>query len=326
MDGNGLDKEKNRSREGGVMERNERGGASQAGNAKRPCAFMLLSFSYLCGLAAAIVVGNALVRQSTLHPLWATLVADVAATIVIFIFSVVFNNVSFYDPYWSVQPMALALFWLIRTPDQLTLRQLLVLGCLFFWGIRLTVHWAVQWRGLRHEDWRYTRYRRKGSVQFWVVAFTGLELMPTLLVYLGCVAFYPALAVNPRGIGVLDGLAVLVAMGAAFIELAADRQMKSFLQQNPAEATLMERGLWARSRHPNYFGEVSFWWGLYLFTLAAAPSWWWTMAGPAAITLLFLFISIPLMENRQVIRRPSYDSYRRRVSVFVPWFPKRDRE
>jgi steroid 5-alpha reductase family enzyme len=291
----------------------------QAGEKKRACAFMLVAFSYLCGLTVAIGAGFLL---STLHPRWRTLAADAAATVVIFIISAAFDNVSLYDPYWSVQPMALALYWLLVAPDRITLRQALILGCVFLWGVRLTGHWIAQWQGLRHEDWRYTRYRSRGRVRFWVVTFTGLEMMPTLLVFLGCVAFYPALAVNPRGIGFLDGLAVVVAAGATIIELAADRQMTLFLRENPASGDLMDRGLWARSRHPNYFGEVSFWWGLYLFTLAAAPSWWWTVAGPAAITLLFLFISIPLLENRQIARRPAYDGYRRRVSVFVPWFPK----
>ena len=294
--------------------------AVQGRDTKRACAFMLVIFSYLCGLTAAIGVGFVLIRHSGLHPLWSILWADVAATIVIFIFSVVFDNVSFYDPYWSVQPMALSVYWILSAPDQLTLRQLLVLGCVFFWGIRLTAHWALQWRGLRHEDWRYTRYREKKPRLFWFVAFAGLEMMPTLLVYLGCVAFYPALAVKPRGIGLLDGLALLVALGAAVIELTADRQMKSFLLQHPAPGSLMDRGLWDLSRHPNYFGEVSFWWGLYLFTLSAAPSWWWTAAGPASITLLFLFISIPLLEKRQAARRPAYAAYRRRVSAFFPWF------
>lgn len=306
------------------MSREERADRpEQAEEIKGACSYMLVAFSYLCGLTVAVGVVFVL---SNLHPLWKALAADAAATSIIFIFSVAFNNVSFYDPYWSVQPMALAFYWLTSAPGQLTLRQVLVLGCVFFWGIRLTGHWIARWRGLRHEDWRYTRYRSCGSTRFWVVAFTGLEMMPTLLVYLGCIAFYPALAVNSSGIGVLDGLAVFVALGATFIELAADRQMTRFLRENPTAGTLMDRGFWARSRHPNYFGEVSFWWGLYLFTLAAAPSWWWTAAGPAAITLLFLFISIPLLESRQIARRPAYDEYRRRVSVFVPWFPKQKQE
>jgi steroid 5-alpha reductase family enzyme len=85
----------------------------------------------------------------------------------------------------------------------------------------------------------------------------------------------------------------------------------------------MNKGLWRYSRHPNYFGEVSFWWGLYFFGLAANASYWWTIAGPIAITLLFLFISIPMMDKRSKERRPEYAEHMKKISALVPWRIKR---
>jgi len=298
------------------------GGNDPPGTAHRALAFLIVSLSYLCALGAAIVAGTLLSRYSALGFLWITFIADVSAALVIFMCSILFDNISLYDPYWSVQPIALVLCWVWITPGTVTVRQVLILCCVSFWGIRLTVHWIRGWKGLNHEDWRYTQYRDKQPKLFWLIAFVGLEMMPTVLVFLGCVALYPALVINPGGIKVFDGAALLVSSGAALIELIADRQMESFLQHTPRRDALMDQGLWSLSRHPNYFGEVSFWWGLYLFALAAAPSWWWTAAGPVAITLLFLFVSIPLLEKRQIARRPRYTAYRKRVSVFIPWFPQ----
>ncbi|MBI5546954.1 MAG: DUF1295 domain-containing protein, partial [Deltaproteobacteria bacterium] len=87
---------------------------------------------------------------------------------------------------------------------------------------------------------------------------------------------------------------------------------------------IVNTGLWKYSRHPNYFGEVSFWWGLWLFGVASDPaSALWTLAGPVAMTGLFLFISVPMLDKRSLERRPGYAEHRRRVSALIPWFPKR---
>ena len=85
----------------------------------------------------------------------------------------------------------------------------------------------------------------------------------------------------------------------------------------------MKTGLWALSRHPNYFGEWLFWAGLALFGLAAVPSaWWWVLPGAIAMLVMFLVASIPMIDKRSVERRPEYQAHMARVSGFVPWFPK----
>lgn len=144
--------------------------------------------------------------------------------------------------------------------------------------------------------------------------------MPTVMVYLGCLTLYPALT-SPRPLGPLDALAALVTLGAIAVEIVADEQLLAFREAR-REGEILARGLWAFSRHPNYFGEVSFWWGLYLFALAADPAAWWSGAGALAITTLFLFASIPMLDRRSVERRPEYAEHMKRVSALVPWFPR----
>ena len=116
----------------------------------------------------------------------------------------------------------------------------------------------------------------------------------------------------------IDILALLVTVGAILLEATADRQMRKFLEQPDGRGKTINRGLWARSRHPNYLGEILFWWGLYLFALAANPGFWNVIIGPVAITLMFLFISIPMMEKRMKARRSDYSEYMKRVPTLLP--------
>ena len=104
----------------------------------------------------------------------------------------------------------------------------------------------------------------------------------------------------------LDVLAVLVTAAAIAVEAGADRQLRRFLTSPRKPGQILDTGLWAFSRHPNYFGEVLFWWGVWLFGLAADPSRWWTIVGPAGITALFLGISVPMMDKRMLARHPGY--------------------
>ena len=86
----------------------------------------------------------------------------------------------------------------------------------------------------------------------------------------------------------------------------------------------LQTGLWRGSRHPNYLGEMGFWWGLWLFAMAANPAYWWTGIGALCITLMFRFVSLPLIETRMNARRPGYAAFAERSSLVLPW-PRRSR-
>ncbi len=88
-------------------------------------------------------------------------IADVVATVLIFVFSMIFRNSSVYDPYWSVIPPIIAIYLVFLYPEANLTRQLVVTVLVLFWGIRLTLNWLRGWQGLRHQDWRYTQLRRK---------------------------------------------------------------------------------------------------------------------------------------------------------------------
>ena len=277
----------------------------------RRTSFAVVCAVYLLALATAIGAGWA-VRDR--HPLAVIAVADLAGTIVVFMSSVALRNSSLYDPYWSVAPPAIALYLLDGG-----VRDWLVFTLVGAWGLRLTLNWARGWPGMHHEDWRYVDIRGSTGRSYWLASFAGIHLFPTVQVYLGCLALYPAMR-GHHGPGWVDAAAGLITAGAIIVETLADEQLRRFVRTSSPGET-MERGLWRYSRHPNYFGEVSFWWGIWLFGVAARPGvGWWTLAGPLAITAMFLFASIPLLDRRSLERRPAYALRMRKVSPLVPWF------
>ncbi len=284
--------------------------------------WLVMIAAYLAAGAVAVGVGFGLRAEPPLVILGA---ADGAATVVVFLFSVATRNSSCYDPYWSVAPVPIALFWLLQPGSAgfTTVRHVLVFALLCAWAVRLTANFASQWRGLGHEDWRYRDMQQQTGRFYWPVSFLGIHLMPTILVFLGCLALWPALASGARPFNWFDVLAGIVTATAIGLEATADLQMRRFRRIAKASGQTDPSGLWSYSRHPNYFGEVLFWWGLLLFALAAAPFAWWMLLGPVTILALFLFASIPLMEKHLLQQRPSYADYQQRVSAFVPWFAEK---
>lgn len=285
----------------------------------RAASFAVVVGVYVVALLVALAVG-ALVGDD--RPLVTVLVADLAATVVVFVSSRVLNNSSMYDVYWSVVPPVIVLYLVtVAVPGVSGARQVLCVVLVWAWAVRLTANWARGWPGLDHEDWRYVLARDNGR-PYWLQSFGGFHLVPTLQVYLGCLALYPAVAVGTRALGPLDVVATVVTGGAIVLELVADEQLRAFnRRKQPGE--ICATGLWAWCRHPNYLGELSFWWGLWLFGLAADPAWWWTIVGPLALTAMFAFASIPMIDRRSVERRPGYAEHIERVPALLPRPPRR---
>ncbi|MCJ7726098.1 MAG: DUF1295 domain-containing protein [Acidimicrobiia bacterium] len=284
----------------------------------RSIAFLAVVYSAALGIAWLVAVATA-----DLGDWQAILLADVAATCFVFVMAVAANNTSVYDPYWSVAPLPIALWWAMHGAPSPPLEGVIpnspngarfaaVAILILLWGIRLTANFLRGWPGLGHEDWRYTEHRRFGTLRYWLVSFGGLQMMPTLIVF---AAMLPVLAVTRtpgNDFGLLDLAAIAVTAAAIVMETAADEQKRR--HRGPGFVTT---GVWGWLRHPNYLGEVTFWWGLWLFALAAGWGNWWTIAGPAAMTILFVFVSVPLMDRR-MLRRPGYREHMDQVGALIP--------
>ncbi len=288
---------------------------------ERARAFLWIAVAYLVAVVVALVTGIAFGDS---HPIAIAFAADIAATLAIFAFSFAFGNSSFYDAYWSVAPPLVALWFLVAPGSEgIPARQVLVVAGILLWAGRLTFNWARGWSGLDHEDWRYVDLRGKaGRFGYWIVSLFGLHGMPTAIVFLGLLPLWPALASGTRPLGWLDGLAFAVTLSGVALEFFADNTLRQFRLSQPPPDAILESGLWAWSRNPNYLGEMLFWIGLALFSLAAAGFIWWAWIGAPAMVVMFLTASIPMKEARMLARRPAYAERQRRVALLIPRPPK----
>jgi steroid 5-alpha reductase family enzyme len=257
-------------------------------------------------------------------PLLAMALGLLASTSVTYAFTLHADNGSVFDAWWSVMPPFAALYMTgLSGHAELTPRQVALHAVVWFWAVRLTVNWARGWSGLDHEDWRYVQLARQWPLPRWAVRLLAVEIFPALIVTLGCLPLYPALALGDDGFGWLDGLALAIGIAAVATELVADEQLHSFARtRQPGE--LLDRGLWRYARHPNYFGEIAFWVSLWLFGLSAAPGWWWTGVGVLAMIGMFVSASVPMLDERSRERRPGFAAYAARTRAIVPWPRRRD--
>ena len=269
-------------------------------------------------LIAILVIIYTWALLPDVHLLWKLFIADVTGTVIVFVFSVLFNNSSMYDPYWSVQPVVIALFYVMFTGtvnDPLMIIVVLV----FLYGLRLTLNFYRGWEGMAHEDWRYVNFRNRFPEMYWVVSFFGIHLFPTIMVFLACLPLY---GIFTGAMPAFNGwfFAGLITMTIAItLPLIADIQMRRFRKSRENHGKVMNKGLWRYSRHPNYLGEIMTWWGLFFFGLSVSYDYWWTGIGALAVTLLFLFISIPILEKRLLDRRQGYHQYQEEVPVLLPF-------
>lgn len=299
--------------------------SNQQVSSSKPVALLWILFAYVLCIAAAF----AYLKLGVFEPLRSdlllldTFIADVIATIVIFIFSRWFANSSFYDAYWSVIPPLAFHFWLAESGKAWSEPVVLTLGIVvWYWAIRLTWNWAKHWQGLDHEDWRYVMLKQKNPGTELFVDFFGIHFFPTVQVFLGMLPMYACLFYSEGYSTPLMWLAFAVGVTAASIQLIADRQLHDFIKARK-QGEIIQRGLWGWSRHPNYFGELLFWLSVALFGLSAYPQgWWWEIAGILAMCLMFRFASIPMMEERSLQRRPDYQRIIDSTSMLIPFPPK----
>lgn len=274
----------------------------------RTLSFVILSVIYILATAAGIVIYRALHFSWWLN----LLIADGAATVLTFIFSLIFRNASVYDPYWSVQPIVILIAFAIG--KEITLERLLLLIAVCIWGVRLTANWAYTFHGLQHQDWRYTMLREKTGVFYPIINFVGIHMVPTLVVY-GCTvpAVYAFLHEGSWNIGSI--LFFCMSVGAAVLQGTADIQMHRFRKHR--SGAFIRTGLWKYSRHPNYLGEICMWWGVALAVVSVYPRAWYLCAGAVANTILFLAVSIPMADNRQA-KKEGFAEYKAQTRMLLP--------
>ena len=274
----------------------------------RPASFVAVALVYIIAAAAGIAVYGMLDL-----PWWLSLlIADVAATVVTFIFSLIFGNASVYDPYWSVQPPVILIAFAVGR--ELTALGILLIIAVSCWAVRLTANWVYTFGGLDHQDWRYTMLKEKTGAFYPIINFIGIHTVPTLIVY-GCIL--PAVWAVINGVSANLGSAFFfcLSLGAATVQGIADYEMHTFRKNR--SGAFIRVGLWKYSRHPNYLCEILMWWGVALSVICAAPDMWYLCIGALANTVLFFAVSIPMADGRQS-KKEGFLEYKKQTRMLLP--------
>jgi steroid 5-alpha reductase family enzyme len=188
------------------------------------------------------------------------------------------------------------------------------------WGLRLA--WHIHKRNMgKAEDYRYLAWRKEWGNWFYIRSYFQVYLLQGLFLFL---IVLPVLLINKSigsGLGILDFVGVAVWLVGFYFESVGDAQLARFIKNPENKGKIMQSGLWAYTRHPNYFGEVTQWWGLWLVALSV-PYGLVGIIGPITITFLILKVSgIPMLEKKME-ENPEFAEYKKKTSVFIPLFRK----
>jgi len=221
-----------------------------------------------------------------------------------YLVSIVKKRNDIADTAWGLGFILVTIFSLVSNPST---KLLISLVLILAWGIRLAVHIYNRNKN-KKEDYRYEKW--KNNAYFKVFITQGFFM------WLIC---WPILG-SKENIEWFNLIGILVWMIGYYFEVVADRQLKDFISNSKNKGKIMQNGLWGYSRHPNYFGEVTMWWGIWLLNFNLN---WWTIVGPLTITFLILKVSgVPLLEKKYKGNK-EFEDYKKRVSVFIPWKTKK---
>ncbi len=278
----------------------------------RALSFLIVALVYVVATAVGVAVYCALSFDAWLN----LLIADIVATVVTFVFSLIFKNASVYDPYWSVQPIVICLAFALGR--ELALVHILPIVVVGLWGVRLTANWAYTFMGLTHQDWRYTMLAQKTGKFYPIINFVGIHLVPTLVVY-GCTLPVVYVLLYASELALLSVLGLVISVFAVTLQFFADNQMHAYRKNRTMP--FIRVGLWKYSRHPNYLGEILMWWGVAIYSFINLPWAWWLVVGAIANTLLFLVVSIPMADGRQS-KKEGFIEYKRQTRALLPIYKK----
>lgn len=261
-----------------------------------------------------------------LYLLAANLILSAAFFLVLWGVSIAIRDPSFIDSWWALGVIVLAWSSYLQ-PDVPTPHGLLLASLASVWGLRLGVYLFWRWR--KHgRDRRYERMfanaqRKRG----WSFATTSLLFVFAPQMLLQLIVALPVqisqVGDNPHAFGPLALAGAALACFGILYEAVADAQLARFKADGANAGKVMQRGLWRYSRHPNYFGDLCTWWGLYAIA-CETPYGAWSLPGPLLLTFLLTRVSgAPTTEPHLQKTRPDYEAYKQRTSSFIPLPPKR---
>lgn len=238
----------------------------------------------------------------------------------LFILALIKKDNSIVDIAWGMGFIIVSLYILYISPIR-NPRFLLVLALVLIWGLRLSIYIFTRNRG-KKEDFRYAQWRKDWGKNWVIRSYIQVFIVQGFFLL---TIVYPILMLSKSKFSSftwLDYLGLAVWIIGFYFQSVGDLQKTCFKIKPENRGKIMQSGLWKYTRHPNYFGESTMWWGIFIITLNIENG-IYAIFSPVIITFLLLFVSgIPLLEKKYE-NNPEFQAYKRRTSAFIPWFPKK---
>lgn len=254
-----------------------------------------------------------------------SLVAAIVSIVCVFIIARRIGRYDIIDIAWGLVFISIATVVYFGQSFEILSIQTLLLALIFVWGIRLSIHIYARWEKSKKEDSRYADLRMSYKPKPGGEALNMFGRVYAVQALLAAVVMLPFIVVVSTDVQ-FAGWAVAVGVAMWLIgflfETIGDWQLANHIQKAAGKRKLMTSGLWKYTRHPNYFGEVVQWWGIFIVTITA-PLWYIAILGPITITLLILFVSGVSLSEKRFEGRTGWAEYKHRTSKFLPLPPKK---
>jgi steroid 5-alpha reductase family enzyme len=232
-----------------------------------------------------------------------------------YVISIILRRNDVADLAWGLGFVGLAWFMYSRNSGELSLLMAILISV---WGVRLANHIFGRLRRTS-EDFRYAQWRKNWGDWFYLRSYLQIFIAQGLLMWLVSMCVMVMANNGVQTIGWWTGFGIAVWLMGFWFESTADRQLSEFLKKPENKGKLMQSGLWSYSRHPNYFGEISMWWGLWLLALPY-PLLILALVSPVTITFFISKVSgVPLLEKKYA-GRADWEEYKEKTSVLIPWY------
>ncbi|MFK7770783.1 MAG: DUF1295 domain-containing protein [Saprospiraceae bacterium] len=240
----------------------------------------------------------------------------------LWIISLVIKDASIIDIFWGFGFVIIAWFYAFQNDlGSLGIREQILLGMITIWGLRLTIYLAIRNLG-KGEDYRYAQWRKDNGEKWWWLSFIRVFALQGFLLWIISATYLPSFSITAE-MGVLEYVGVLLWAIGLFFEAVGDYQLSQFKKDPNNKGKVLDTGVWRYTRHPNYFGDATIWWGFFLFALAHPHGWMFVFC-PIVMTFFLLKVSgVAMLEVKLKKTKPQYAEYIRTTSSFIPMPPKK---
>lgn len=247
------------------------------------------------------------------------LISALSFSIICFIISLILKRSDIADTFWGIGFIIIVISSFF-TNRNLQLSNLIINTLVILWGVRLSYH--IFSRNLKkEEDIRYIEMKKSWGKNFYIMSYLQIFLLQSLLMY---IIALPIIISNSNigNINFVTFLGFIVWLLGFIFESVGDWQLKNFIKKPENKGKIMTFGLWKYTRHPNYFGEVTMWWGIFLISINSG-NWWLGILGPTTISFLILRVSGIPMTEKHFEGKLGWEEYKNKTSAFLPMIPKK---